>query len=482
MTHSADRARAVPALTPKPYRKSFAEFIGIGPNGNLWVEDCDVKQLADRFGTPLYIISESQFRHTYRQFRDAFRKHYPDVEILFANKSNNGLAYRHIMNQEGAGGDCFGVNEMYLALLAGTNPKTLVLNGSNKETEELEMAIQNGLCINIDAMDELERIDALCQQLGRDADIGIRLKLDLDPLKERTGVAMHGPGTLKQQADSTKWGMSRAQTVDLVKRASDLPHLHLRETHFHLSRMSNDARDFAVMAREMITWSGYIRDHTGWTPPCIDIGGGWTFGRPYGTGPRSQLDDASAPTAEDYARLCCAAIKDEAQRLGLPLPKLRMEPGRALSGPAGVAVGRVGAVKQGEKKKWVNLDLSTNHLSWASALDWYYHAVPVVQTDAPATERVDLVGPLCNSDEVGAHRAMPPLARGDLIAFLDAGGYTESCAARYNAQLLPATVVVFGDRADVTTEREQLNDIVGRFRVPPRLLAGSFAPIEAATG
>jgi diaminopimelate decarboxylase len=468
--------RTVASLIPQKYQKNFGEFIGIGPNGNLWVEDCDVKELADRFGTPLFVISESQFRYTYRQFRDAFRRHYPDVEILFANKSNNGLAYRHIMNQEGAGGDCFGVNEMYLALLAGTNPKTLVLNGSNKEDAELEMAVQNGLCINIDAMDELDRIDAVCKRLELDADVGIRLKLDLEPLRDRTGVAMHGPGTLKQQADSTKWGMSRAQTVEIVKRAQRMPHIHLKETHFHLSRMSNDARDFAVMAREMVTWSGYIRQQTGWTPPCIDIGGGWTFGKPYATGPRSQLDDISAPTAEDYAVHCCAAIKEEAAKLSLPLPKLRMEPGRALSGPSGIAVGRVGAVKQGERKKWVNLDLSTNHLSWASALDWYYHAVPVVNTDGPATEVVDLVGPLCNSDEVGAHRKMPPLQRGDLVAFLDTGGYTESCAARYNAQLLPATIVVYNDRAEVTTEREQLKDIAGRFRVPPRLLAGSFAP------
>jgi diaminopimelate decarboxylase len=468
--------RTVPVLTPRKYEKNFGEFIGVGPNGNLWVEDCDVKDLADRFGTPLFVISESQFRYTYRQFRDAFRRHYSDVEILFANKSNNGLAYRHIMNQEGAGGDCFGVNEMYLALLAGTNPKTLVLNGSNKEDAELEMAVQNGLCINIDAMDELDRIDAVCKRLGLDADIGVRLKLDLEPLRDTKGVSMHGPGTLKQQADSTKWGMSRAQTVEIVKRAQAMPHLHLKETHFHLSRMTNDPRNFAVMAREMVTWSGYIRQQTGWTPPCIDIGGGWTFGKPYATGPRSQLDDATAPTAEDYAVHCCAAIKDEAAKLGLPLPKLRMEPGRALSGPSGVAVGRVGAVKVGERKKWVNLDLSTNHLSWAAALDWYYHAVPVVNADGPATEVVDLVGPLCNSDEVGAHRKMPPLQRGDLVAFLDTGGYTESCAARYNAQLLPATVVVCDDRVEVTTEREQLKDIAGRFRVPPRLLAGSFAP------
>src|SRR6266853_1349080 len=187
MTMKAQSARRVPPLAPIIFTKNFGDYIGIGPNGNLWVEGCDVQDLASRFGTPLYIISESQLRHTYRQFRDAFRKHYPDVEILFANKSNNGLAYRHIMNQEGAGGDCFGVNEMYLALLAGTNPKTLVLNGSNKEAEELEMAIVNGLCINIDAMDELEAIDATCRRLGKQADVGIRLKLDLEPLAKKEG-------------------------------------------------------------------------------------------------------------------------------------------------------------------------------------------------------------------------------------------------------------------------------------------------------
>ncbi|MBV9701634.1 MAG: hypothetical protein JO163_02795, partial [Methylobacteriaceae bacterium] len=174
--------RIPPQLDPRKYSVNFGEFIGIGPNGNLWVDGCDVKALADRFGTPLFVISENQLRYTYRRFRDAFRSQYPDVEILFANKSNNGLAIRHIMNQEGAGGDCFGVNEMYLALLAGTNPKTLVLNGSNKQPDELEMAILNGLCINIDAMDELEIIDEICRRFVKEADIGIRLKLDLAPL------------------------------------------------------------------------------------------------------------------------------------------------------------------------------------------------------------------------------------------------------------------------------------------------------------
>ena len=267
-TQQTAGVHSAPTLEPKSYQVNFGEFIGIGENGNLWVEDCDVKELTEEFGSPLFIVSESQFRYCYRQFRDAFKSRYPaEVEILFANKSNNSLALRHIMNQEGAGGDCFGVNEMYIALLAGTNPKTLALNGSNKQTEELEMAIANGLCINIDAMDELDRIDKICKRLGRDADIGIRLALDLDPLADKTGVAMHGPGTLKEQSDSTKWGMTREQTVDIVNRALKMPHIHLKETHFHLSRMTNEVEPFAVMAREMITWSGSIKEHTGWVPP-----------------------------------------------------------------------------------------------------------------------------------------------------------------------------------------------------------------------
>ena len=133
-------------------------------------------------------------------------------------------------------------------------------------------------------------------------------------------------------------------------------------------------------------------------------------------------------------------------------------------------------MKTGDHKKWVNLDLSTNHLSWAAILDWYYHAVPVRDAAAEGTETVDLVGPLCNSDELGRHRQMPPLERGDYVAFLDTGGYVESSAARYNAQRLPATVLVTGDTADLITDREELRDAAGRFRVPPHLLAGSFAP------
>ena len=296
------------------FKRHFTEFIGIGDNGHLWVEGCDVVALAERFGTPLFVLSENQLRHNFRRFRDAFAARYPGtVEILFANKSNNSLAVRHIMNQEGAGGDAFGINEMYLALLTGADPKKMVLNGSNKEPEEIDMAIRNGVCINIDAMDELDFIDETARRLGMEAEVGIRAKLELKPLENRFATQAHGPGSLADQARNHKWGMPHAQTIELVKRIQKMGHLHLTELSYHLSRMDNDADDFAVMAREMVQWAARVRAETGWTPANLDVGGGWTFGRPEKTGPLEGEDDESTPTFEEYAEAVCPRSRRNAR-------------------------------------------------------------------------------------------------------------------------------------------------------------------------
>ena len=279
------------------------------------------------------------------------------------------------------------------------------------------------------------------RRLGCDVDIGIRLALDLDPLADQPGVPMHGPGTMKEQSDSTKWGMTRAQTVEIVKQALDMPNMNLKETHFHLSRMSNDPVPFAVMAREMITWSGHIREHTGWTPPTIDIGGGWTYGTWYGTGPNSQIDDDRAPTPEDYARLTSEAIKDEAKKLDLPLPKLQAgaraaaSPARpalrsALSARSRSATTRSGSISTSPPTTCRGRRCSTGTIT---PCRWW---MPGPRRPRPSTWSVRSAIPTRSARTAGCRQ----LKRGDHVAFLDAGGYCESSAARYNAQLLPATV------------------------------------------
>ncbi len=458
------------ALDYPTYGYAFSEFIGIGDNGHLWVEGRDCVELAETFGTPLYVMSENQLRHNYRRFRDAFAAEYPDVEILFANKSNNGLAIRRIMNDEGAGGDCFGYNETYIALLAGADPRKMALNGSNKDEREIELAVANGICINIDANDELDIIETTARRLGKEANVGVRIKLMLEEIKDRQSTGVHH-GSMAKIVWAEKWGMPYDQAVDLVKRVGTLAHLHMHELHFHLSRLDNQARDFAAMAREMVVWSARLRDDTGWIAPCIDLGGGWTFGRKEKTGPRGGIDDERVSTFEQYAQEVCATVREECAKLDFPLPKLRIEPGRSISGKAGIAIGRVGAVKEWPEKdyKWVNVDLSGNHVPWIT-IPHHYHIVPVNKAGADATETVDIVGPLCTHDILGRSRKTPELVRGDLVALLDTGCYAESQSANFNAQCRPATVLVSGAQADVITERERLDHVMGRFRVPPRLL------------
>lgn len=456
------------------FEKNFTEFIGIRDDGHLGVEERDCVELAETFGTPLYVVSENQFRHNYRQFRDAFARHYPNVEVMYSNKAMNGPALRHVMNQEGAGGDCFGENELYIALLAGRTPGSMVLNGSNKTPHEIEVAVLNGVCINIDAMGELDLIDETARRLGRDADVGIRVKLELKPLGKRFATQMHGPGSLGDQARNHKWGMPLDQTLELVKRIEAAPHLRFQELNYHLSRMDNITDDFVVMAHEMVEWAAAVKRETGVAVPTLDLGGGWAQGRPERTGPHGE-DDVDTPSFEEYAKTVCTAVKNACGTHGVDLPGLKFEVGRSLIGSAVVALGRVGATKEWPEyaKSWVNLDLSTNHLS-PVAEGWHYHVVVANKANAHAAGPVDVVGPLCSPDNLAFDRPLPSMDAGDIVAFLDAGAYTESRAANFNAQLRPAAVLVSGDDADVITEREQLRDVMGRFRVPSRVLNLSF--------
>ena len=471
---AASEAGRVPLAYPK-FKRHFSEFIGVADDGHLWVDGRDCVELAETFGTPLYVLSEGQFRHNVRRFLDAFGARYPDVEVLYANKANNALAVRHIMTQEGAGGDAFGVGEMYFALLCGTPGAKLVLNGSNKSQAEIAIAVENGVCINLDSEDEVDTVAEAALERRRMAEVGIRTKLELKPLENRFGIPMHGEGSMAEQSHACKWGMTYPQTVAMVKRIQGIEALRLREISYHLSRMDNNADDFAVMAREMIEWCARLHGDTGWAPPTIDIGGDWAYGRPEKTGPFG-LDDENTPSFEDFAAAVCPAIVEACEAHGLPLPGLRIEPGRAIAGTCGIALGRVGAVKTQPEygKTWVHVDLSSNHLPRAMTTV-YNHIVAANRASAPCTETVDVVGGLCIPDILGAARALPALARGDVLASLDTGAYCECVSLNFNAECRPATVMVTGRNAEVTTERERLTDVMARFRVPAHLMELSGA-------
>ncbi|HEY3058893.1 MAG TPA: diaminopimelate decarboxylase [Chloroflexota bacterium] len=450
--------------------RRFSACIGVDERGYLRIEDRDADELAEAFGTPLYVISEGQIRHNVRALTRAFRDRYARTDILFSNKANNNPAVRRIFNQEGAGGDCFGYGELYLSLMAGTDPGRLMLNGSYKQAPELTLAIESGVTINLDSLEETDTVAEVAERVGRPAKVNPRTRLmlsDLDGVDADwpRGIPV-GPG-----ARGHKFGMHYEDVLEVCRRARGSDWLELVGLHHHVGRWTNDLSLHAAVVREQVAWMAQLRDALGWTAAHLDIGGGLAWGRPEGHGPGG--NDRVAPEYDAYAESIATTLRQELERYGLDAPLLLIEPGRALASNIGVLLTRVGTVKTWPgHKTWVNVDASQNHLPNILSANWYYHAVAAANADPdPAeTSEVDLVGPLCTFDVMGAARCMPRLQRGDVVAFLDTGAYGETKAATFNAQPRPATVLVSGDRAEVITERETLRDVIGRYRVPARLL------------
>jgi diaminopimelate decarboxylase len=451
-------------------KREFSACVGVDDNGHLRIEETDAVELAAEFGTPLFVISEGQIRHNTRSITRAFRERYPRTEVLFSNKANNNPAVRRIFNQEGAGGDCFGYGELYLSLLAGTDPQRLMLNGSNKQAPELTLAIESGVTINVDSLEELELVADIAQRSGRRGRVNPRTRLMLSELDDVSadwpkGIPV-GPG-----ARGHKFGMHYEDVRETCRRALGSEWLDLVGLHHHVGRWTNDLELHAAVVREQVGWAARLRDELGWTPEHLDIGGGLAWGRPEGHGPDG--NDRAAPDYDSYAESIVSVLCQELARNDLPQPVLMIEPGRALASNIGVLLTRVGTVKSWPgHKTWVNVDASQNHLANILSANWYYHAVAAANADPEPGDvaEVDLVGPLCTFDVMGAARCLPPLQRGDVVAFLDTGAYGETKAATFNAQPRPATVLVDGARAEIITERETLRDVIGRYRVPARLL------------
>jgi diaminopimelate decarboxylase len=455
--------------------KAYSEFIKVNKNGHLEVEDCDCVELARRDGTPLYVMSESQLRYNYQAFYNAFAKRYPKIWVACGVKANNNIAVRKVLAQEGAGADCFGLGEMYVALAAGTSPEKIFLNGSNKSYEELEAAIRAGVTINVDNPEELEMVKSMAARVDRTARVLLRIKPPLLPLEEQymTDYRYLPPQiSIGKWAREHKFGMDLETSATAARRALGMKHVRLVGLHYHLKGQTTHTDLYQAMTAEVMDFVGRLRQELEWEPEELDLGGGFGVGRLEGFGPGGQ--DKHAPPIDEFAEVIVRTVRQKLTEYSLSSePTLTFEPGRWPVNNAGLLLGTVGVVKEWPGvKKWAHVDASTNHIMRVQTANYYYHIVVANKADQEPTEVVDVVGPLCNAaDILGADRKLPPLERGDIIAVLDTGGYAESASCTFNTYPRPATVLVSGDRSDIIAERETILDIITRQAIPPRLFA-----------
>jgi diaminopimelate decarboxylase len=455
--------------------------LSVTASGALRIDGIGAADLAERFGTPLHVISETRLRRNYRRFRDAFAQRWPaPVAVYFAQKSNPSLALRSTLTQEGAGGDCLGANELRAALMAGADPARLVLNGNDKTDEALALAVACGARVNVDDLDEIDRLAAVAAEAGRTVEVGIRTKPDLEAFAARGSEMMDL--TVRDYAAVSKWGLDPAAAAHAVEAIRARPELRLVGLHYHLGRHFSHPDLFALVVPGMAALVGLLRDRTGWTPEALTVGGGFTQGRdPFfrkpGPGePWPQAADCFVAPIEAFADALCGELQQALRARDLPLPVLGLEPGRFITASAGLTLTRVGTIKQGPARRWVMVDVSVAQLGMSrSPRD--AHAI-VVADGSARDEAVtcDVVGPLCVLDVVMEQAPLPAVGRGSLLAVLDTGGYADGEASNANSIGRPAVVLVRDGAADLIRRRETFDDVFARDEIPARLLAAGEPP------
>jgi diaminopimelate decarboxylase len=436
-------------------------------DGRLTLGGADLREIANRFGTPCYVTSEEQIRANYRRLRDAFARLYPRTRLLYANKANNSVAVRRILTQEGAGGDCFGLGELTLCLQSGVPPDWLVLNGSNKGEEELTTAVQRGVRINIDHPAELELLERIAAGLRCPTEVNLRIL----PFSYTDRGSLTGDlAEIAADTSHDKWGMDRETAREALDSALRSTWVKPRGLHMHVSRLRPNAQPFVLACRLLTQAMRELRDATSWTPDTLDLGGGYAHLRDPESGvpPGSQ----AVATAEDYGSQMIRTLRDGFQLYGLREPELWLEPGRSLVSNATLLLTRVGIVKRlpTSSVTWVNVDASTNHCLRTSLQGYHYAVLPVEQPNAPPEMTATVTGPTCTLDVLAVDRPLPRVQTDDLLAILDVGGYAEVLATQFNLVPRPASVLVHDGKAELIRRRESYADLTACQLLPARLI------------
>lgn len=408
--------------------------------GELRCGSRPLSELADRYGTPLYVYDVRAIEERYRAFTDAFRG--VDHLVAYSVKANGNLAILNRLARLGAGADIVSYGELHRALRAGIPAARVLFAGVGKTEGELRAGLEAGIyAFNVESRGELERLDRVAVELDVTAPFAVRVNPDiLSPTPHeytRTGHA------------ETKFGVGVEETLELYRWAAGRPHLRARGIDVHIGSQILDPLPYFHALRRVLGLVDQV-GRTGAALEFVDIGGG--FGVQYGEEPRLIL--------ADLAETLVPLVKPSGLRLVL-------EPGRFIVGEAGVLLTRVEYVKTSGAKTFVIVDGGMSELIRPSHYGGYHEVEPVVERPDREVAVVDVVGPICESgDFLARGRRIRLPEPGELLAVRTAGAYGFTMASNYNARRRPAEALVDGEEAYLVRRRETLEDLVRGEEIP----------------
>ena len=401
-------------------------------NNQLMAENLPVKQLAEQFGTPLYIYSKATLERHWHAFDNAFGEH-PHL-VCFAVKSNPNIAILNVMAKLGSGFDIVSQGELERVLAAGGDAAKVVFSGVAKSHQEIAHSLEvNIRCFNVESEAELLRINQIAGVMGKIAPISLRVNPDVDA---------HTHPYISTGLKENKFGVSVEQAREVYKLAATLPNIKIVGMDCHIgSQLTElqpflDAVDRLIVLMEQLKQDGIHLKH-------LDLGGG--LGVTY--------TDETPPHPTDYAKALWEKLSAFSEL------EIIVEPGRAITANAGILVTKVEYLKSNESRNFAIVDAGMNDMIRPALYQAYMNILEIDRTLAREEKIYDVVGPICEtSDFLGKQRKLA-IAEGDYLAQRSAGAYGASMSSNYNSRPRTAEVMVDGDKAYLIRRREALNEL-----------------------
>lgn len=431
----------------------------VNAKDHLEVGGCDAVELAERYGTPLYVLDEAHLRANCAAYREALAKCCRRSQPMYAGKALLTAAVARIVAAEGLGIDVASGGELLTALRAGIAPAKILLHGNYKSEAEMELALQAGVGrVVVDSLGELEQWAALAAATGQRVPVLLRANPNVKP-KTHTSISVG-------QLDS-KFGLSilTGAALTAVKRAVALDGLDFLGVHCHIGSQVLGWQAFHAAAAELADFLLQIKQQTGETVDQVNLGGG--LGIRY-------LAAHEPPAIEEFVTSVVGGLLERCRDLGLDEPMVLLEPGRSIVGEAGLTLYRIGVVKQiPEVRTYVSVDggLSDNPRPEMYGAE-YTVFLANRANDTPDTT-VTVAGKHCETDTLFREVGLPGPQPGDLLAVQSTGAYNYAMASNYNRLPRPAMVLVNDGRAEVIVRRETWDDLLRCDKLPMRLSQGA---------
>ena len=424
----------------------FPDTAEINADGHLIIGGCSSLELAEEYGTPVYVLDEQTIRAKCRSFISEFRKRHADTQVSYACKAYINPALTRLLNEEGMGFDVVSGGELATIVNAQAPMDEVYFHGNNKTPQELTEALNHSIgWVVVDSFYELELLDQLARDAGKVQDILLRVSPGIDPhthVYTTTGIL------------DSKFGFSiqTGHAAEAIRLGLAAKNLNLKGLHFHLGSPVFELEPYRLATELVLKFAAEFREE-GLELQRLSPGGGFAVAYTRGQQP---------PAIADYAETIVSSMSSTCQELGMEMPTLVIEPGRSIIGPSGVALYRVGAVKDiPGVRKFISVDGGMGDNIRPALYQAEYEVIAANKALREPVEKVTVAGKYCESGDLLASDIMlPEIESGDLLAIPAAGAYCPSMASNYNLNPRPPMVLVADGQSRLIRRRESYQDLM----------------------